>query len=283
RATRLINLGVVSFQPVEVFKLTVILGYAGLLAGADARASWPLPLWGRVAGLAVASVGFPILQRDFGSAVLMLTMGGAMIWLAGARARDLAGFGAAAGCLAGAALVSAPYRMHRVQQYFAAWGGHGGGGYQTQQSLIALGAGGFFGVGLGESTQKLYYLPSAHADFIFAIIGEELGFLGAFATLGLHVLLLREGLAIAREAGGRFARLFAAGLALLVCSQALWHIAVALVLVPTKGLALPFVSYGGSSLMASMLAVGLILRCAGEPQPRPAAALAVGGRAWAGS
>jgi len=114
-------------------------------------------------------------------------------------------------------------------------------------------------------SQKLFYLFSAHADFIFAIIGEELGLVGALAVLAVFGLMFREGVAIARNCVDPFPKLLASGLIMLIFAQALWHISVALVMVPTKGLPLPFVSYGGSSLVASMMAVGLILRCAQEP------------------
>lgn len=276
-ATRWINLGVISFQPVEVFKLAVVLWYARLLADQAPGEVWTPEAWARILGLAALSVGMPILQRDFGSALLMMALGGVLIWLAGARLKSLAAF-AALGASAAVVLVAIkPYRLLRIKLYLSSFGSLDGGGYQTKQSLIALGAGGPWGVGLGESTQKLLYLPSAHADFIYAIIGEELGFVGAFLTLALYVLLLREGLAIARHASGRFTRLLSTGLSLLIFLQAIWHIAVALVLVPTKGLALPFVSYGGSSLMASMTAVGVLLRCAAESGGSAAAA----GRPWA--
>jgi cell division protein FtsW len=285
RATRWISLGPVSFQPVELFKVAVVLAYARLLCAERPRAAWPLRTWGTLAALASLSLLLPILQRDFGSAALMLALAVGLLWLGGARMSALAAFGGAALAAAAVAFASAPYRLHRLQLYLAGFGHGGGAGYQTQQSLIALGSGGLRGVGLGESVQKLLYLPSAHADFIFAIIGEELGLVGALCTVGLYVLLLREGLSIAQGSSMRFARLLASGLTVLIFLQAVWHIAVSLVLVPTKGLALPFVSYGGSSLIASMTAIGLILRCAddGVVSPAPVTWVPVdqpGGRAW---
>jgi len=276
-ATRWMDLGFISFQPVEVFKVAVVVCYARLLSGLSARGDWPLKSWGLLGGLAVASVVFPIVQRDFGSAILMLTLGGAMIWMAGCRTPYLLGFGVLAGTAATSLVMMAPYRMQRIRLFLSSWLSADGGGYQTKQSLIALGAGGLFGVGLGEGGQKLFYLPSAHADFIYAIIGEELGFMGALAVLTLYLLFLRSGLAVARQSLDRFARLLAAGITYLIFCQALWHIAVALVMVPTKGLALPFVSYGGSSLMSSMMAVGIIMRCASEHAARTGG----GGRTWA--
>jgi cell division protein FtsW len=277
-ATRWINLGFISFQPVEVFKVAVVLCYARLLTSMPSRQDWPARSWAVIVGLAIGSVILPVMQRDFGSAFLMLILGGAMIWLAGVRTPYLAGFGAAAATAVTLLITSEPYRMQRIKLYLSAWLSADGGGYQTKQSLIALGAGGLFGVGLGEGGQKLFYLPSAHADFIYAIIGEELGFAGAMAVLALYVLFLRSGFSIARQSSSRFARLLAAGITLLIFCQAMWHIAVAVVLVPTKGLALPFVSYGGSSLMSSMLAVGILLRCAAEPA---GSRTARGERSWA--
>ncbi len=280
RATRWINLRVVSFQPVEVFKIAVVLVYAKLLAEQRPGTAWSWASWGRLAALGGLALVLPLMQRDYGSALLLMALGGTLLWIAGARAGALAGFAAAACVAAVAGLLAAPYRMHRVQQWIESWQ-RGDGGYQTRQSLIAVGSGGITGVGLGESVQKLLYLPSAHADFIFSIIGEELGILGSGATVILFVLLLREGLAVAAGAPGRFERLLASGAAALLFLQAMWHVAVALVLVPTKGLALPFVSYGGSSLIASMIAVGLILRCAAaaDARARPAAVW----RTWAPS
>jgi len=285
RATRWINLGVVSFQPVEAFKLAIVAAYSALLFRERPRETWSLRTWGLVVSLAGLSLLLPILQRDFGSAALMLGLAIVMLWLAGVRTAALAAFGGSALLSAGVALAAAPYRLHRLHLYLSGFGNGEPAGYQTQQSLIALGSGGLWGVGLGESRQKLMFLPSAHADFIFSIIGEELGLIGAGLTICLCVLLFREGLAIARGTSSRFARLLASGLALLLFLQAVWHIAVALVLVPTKGLALPFVSYGGSSLIASMTAVGLILRCAAESSTAPAPVTWVpvsqpGGRAW---
>lgn len=264
RATRWIDLRVFTFQPVEVFKLSVVVMYAWLLAREQSRVPWGRDVWLKVGGLALLGVLLPVLQRDFGSAVLMLVLGGVMMWLAGARTRYLFGFGVAGLAVASLLILSAPYRIHRIKTYLSAFGSPDGGGYQTKQSLIALGAGGFFGVGLGESGQKLYYLPLAHADFIYSIIGEELGFAGALATLSLYLLFLHQGFRVSRHSPARFTRLLSAGLTMLIFLEALWHIMVALALVPTKGLALPFVSYGGSSLISSMLAVGLILRCSLE-------------------
>jgi cell division protein FtsW len=292
RATRWIDFGIVSFQPVEPFKLAMVGAYAALLARQADGAAWSAAAWVRIAGLAGVAAALPLLQRDFGSTVLLLGLGGVLLWTAGARFRGVAAFAIVGAAGAAAMLAAAPYRLHRLQLFIESWVS-GRGGYQTGQALIALGSGGLTGVGLGESMQKLLYLPSAHADFIFAVIGEELGFVGAVATIALYVILFREGLAVALAAPDRFGRLLATGASLLLFLQALWHVAVALVLVPTKGLALPFVSYGGSSLIVSMAAVGVLMRCAAESGPRaspsrrsgsgPAARAPAGMRVWAPS
>jgi len=264
-ATRWLVLGQLSFQPVEPFKLAVVLCYTVILAGTRPQESWPGVAWLKLGGLAAIAVVLPLVQRDFGSAALLMALGFMVVWLAGGRARYLAVAGGVGLALAVGAIAVEPYRLRRITDFVSHLTG-GGGAYQTRQSLIALGAGGVFGRGLGESIQKLYYLPSSHADFIFAILCEELGFLfGGLSVIMLFVFLLREGTGIARAVNGRLAYLLASGMAFLIFMQAMWHIAVVLVLVPTKGLALPFISYGGSSLIASMMAVGIILRCAAEP------------------
>lgn len=263
-AMRWINLRFITVQPVEVFKLTSVICYAAWLSAERPGEAWPVKTWGKLGGLLGAGLILPLLQRDIGSAILLMGIGLTMIWLGGARFRWIAGFAALALGAAVFAIWLEPYRVLRIKQFLSNWAG-GEGGYQTRQSLIALGSGGVIGVGLGEGSQKLFYLFSAHADFIFAIIGEELGLLGSLTVLAVFGLMWREGVAIARGCVDPFPRLLASGLILLIFAQALWHISVALVLVPTKGLPLPFVSYGGSSLVASMMAVGLILRCAQEP------------------
>ena len=289
KATRWIHFGPVSFQPVEVFKLAVVLAYAVLLFRERPNSEWTRETWGKICGIAGMGLVLPMLQRDFGSTALLMVIGVIMVWLAGGRLRYLIIAVAVFTALGVCFICMEEYRIRRIQMYFSFLTGKGGG-YQARQSLIALGAGGFLGVGPGGSIQKLLYLPSSHADFIFAILGEELGFLGALFTVGAYVFFLREGVSISRAATARFPALLCAGMTFLIFLQAMWHIAVVLVLVPTKGLALPFVSYGGSSMISSMMAVGVILRCAREPAATGIVRQAVepgnrvgdpaGGRAW---
>ena len=289
KATRWLHFGPLSFQPVEVFKLAVVLAYAVLLFREKPNADWSRDTWGKICGVAVMGLVLPMLQKDFGSTALLMVIGVLLVWLAGGRLRYLMIAVAIFVALAIVFISIEPYRIRRIEMYFSFLTGKGGG-YQARQSLIALGAGGLLGVGPGGSIQKLLYLPSSHADFIFAILGEELGFIGAAFTVGAYVFFLREGVSISRAATARFPALLCAGMSFLVFLQAMWHIAVVLVLVPTKGLALPFVSYGGSSLISSMMAVGIILRCAKEPAatglsrqeplPGPRVGDTGGGRAW---
>jgi len=289
KATRWLHFGPLSFQPVEVFKLAVVLAYSVLLFREKPNSEWSRETWGKIGGVAVLGLILPMLQKDFGSTALLMVIGVMMVWLAGGRLRYLLIAVAVFAALGVVFILMEEYRIRRIEMYLSFLTGKGGG-YQARQSLIALGAGGLLGVGPGGSIQKLLYLPSSHADFIFAILGEELGFVGAVFTLGAYVFFLREGVSISRAATARFPALLCAGMTFLVFLQAMWHIAVVLVLVPTKGLALPFVSYGGSSLMASMMTVGIILRCAKEPAATgfsrkdaasgPRIGDAAGGRAW---
>jgi cell division protein FtsW len=243
----------------------VVACYAVVLSDRQALEKWPGETWLKLAGIAATAAVLPLFQRDFGSAALLCVIGFTMVWLAGGKGRYLLLVAAAGIALVTVAIAMEPYRLRRITLYLSHLTG-GAGGYQTRQSLIALGAGGLFGVGIGESIQKLFYLPSSHADFIYAIICEEMGFLfGGLPVIMLYVFMLREGTGIARTVNGRLPYLLASGMTFLVFMQAMWHIAVVLVLVPTKGLALPFVSYGGSCLIASMMSVGVVLRCAAEP------------------
>jgi cell division protein FtsW len=157
-------------------------------------------------------------------------------------------------------LLLEPYRFKRILSFLDPWKDPQGGGFQLTQSFIALGSGGFSGVGLGESKQKLSFLPESHTDFIFSLVGEELGFIGASIVVCLFFFLFMRGIRIAnRAADDRFAHYLASGLSMMIALQALINFFVATGLAPTKGLPLPFVSYGGSALLVNMVAVGILL------------------------
>ncbi len=229
----------------------------------------PLLLAGLAAGLLLA-------QPDFGGAILVLGLTGAMIWQGGARLKDLG----ALAVLALPALIwaafSESYRMERLKSFLDPWADPYDGGFQLTQALIAIGRGEWFGVGLGGSVQKLFYLPEAHTDFILAVLAEELGLVGVIAVLGLFALLVGRGLVIAMRSldqGRYFAGYLAFALSFMIGLQSVVSIGVNFGVLPTKGLTLPLISAGGSSVVVSCLMVGLILRAAHEAAPaggRPA-------------
>jgi len=182
-----------------------------------------------------------------------------MLFLAGVRLRYFAALAVPAAYLLYRAVMVAAYRRERLEAFLNPWADAQGAGYQIIQSLIAVGTGGVTGVGLMEGRQKLFYLPYPYSDFIFAVIGEELGLLGALAVVGAFMLVLWRGLRAAWNAPDAFGTLLAAGLTLAVVLQALINVSVVIGLLPTKGIPLPFISAGGSSLLLTLLAVGVIL------------------------
>jgi cell division protein FtsW len=202
---------------------------------------------------------------------------GAILVVSGAPLRVLAGGGSIAAGLALAAVWVTPYRRERVFAFLDPWQDAQGTGFQTVQAMIGLGSGGFFGEGLGQGVQKVNYLPEAHTDMIFAIVGEELGLLGATAVIGAYVAFAYAGLRVALRCRDPFGKRLAAGLTALVCGQALVNLAAVLGLAPLTGITLPFVSYGGSSLVVSLAAVGVLLNIAVD-EGRAKAALPDRGR-----
>ena len=189
--------------------------------------------------------------------MLLIFIGGAPRWIFAITIPILAAVGAYF-------IASVPYRYQRIIAYLNLSADSKGFGYQPEQSLIAVGNGGLFGVGLGGGQQKLNFLPEAHTDFIYAIIGEEVGLIGTIIVLALFVAVLWRGYRIARRARDSFLRLCASGFTLLLVTQALMNMSVVLSLVPNKGIPLPFISYGGSSLMATFMCLGLLLSISKE-------------------
>jgi len=258
-ARRWIPLGLMMLQPSELLKVALVLLLAHQLArrtentGDPERALLPVVVF---SGLAA---GVVVLQPDLGTAVCYVMLCAVLLWLSGARARWFL-FGALAmvPVLAGL-LLTAEYRRARVLSFLNPWADPLGRGFQAIQSLIAVGAGGWFGNGLGGSRQKLFFLPFPHTDFIFAIVGEELGFAGALGIVVCFGIVAWRGLRAARRAPDAFAGFLAAGATAMIVVQAAINLSVVLGLLPTKGIPLPFVSYGGSSLIASWIAGGLIL------------------------
>jgi cell division protein FtsW len=256
---RWLRWGPISVQPTELAKLALVVYLADFLARRQAVIGnlWrgilpPLMVTGGVAGLV-------LLQPDLGSAVAIVGVVLCMIFVAGARLAHLGMIGGLAVPVVALAVYMAPYRLRRVLTFLDPWADPRGAGFQIIQSYLALGGGGFLGRGLGESKQKLFYLPEPHTDFIFAVLGEELGFLGALATVVLFGILLWRGIRIGLRVADPFGALVAFGVTALLVNQAVVNLGVVVGVFPTKGLPLPFVSSGGSSLLVAMAAVGLLL------------------------
>lgn len=268
-AQRWINLGVVIFQPVEMVKLLTIIFMASYLSKNERRLKEFIP--GVLVPLLILFVvaGLLILQPDFGSGVVIVAVCISMMLAAGVRLRYFIGAGLLLVSLASVLVIFSPYRMSRVLSFLSPFSDAAGKGYQLIQSLVAVGTGGIFGVGLGASQQKLYFLPAAHTDFIFAVIAEEFGFLGSLCIVLLFLIFLWRGVKIATLAvHDTFYFVLALGLTLLIVLPALLNICVVLGLLPTKGLALPFMSYGGTSLAVSLAVVGLLIGIARRNQQR---------------
>jgi len=250
--------GPVQIQPSELMKLALILFAAHLLAtrpeivkgGVGAM----FPVLGVVgAGVLVVGVG------DLGTALVTCLAITALLVGAGARLRDIALLAAGAGVVVLLAVLIEPYRVARITSFLDPSGDPGGAGFQLIQAKIALGSGGLFGVGLGESLQKAFYLPEAHTDMIAAVIGEELGLVGIGALVGLYGLFGYAGFRIAQSARDRYGKLLAAGLTSLVLVQALVNLLAVFGLAPLTGVPLPFVSYGNASMLVMLAGVGLLL------------------------
>jgi cell division protein FtsW len=260
-ARRWIPLGTLTFQPSELAKLALALWIAGLLA------RWPAPQTlgdlvrpiGLVVGAACALI---LVEPDLGSALAIAIMVAAVLLVAGTPVRTLAAGSGIAGMLVLAAIWFEPYRRARIFSFIDPWHDPQGAGFQSVQAMIALGSGGIFGVGLGESVQKIYYLPEASTDMIFAIVGEELGLVGVLAVIGAFALFAYAGLNIALRCHDPFGKRLAAGLTALVCGQAAVNVSAVMGLAPLTGVPLPFVSYGGSSLVVGLASVGILLNIA---------------------
>ncbi len=257
--TRWIRVGKFSFQPVEFVKLAVVIFMARFL---DQKRDCIRSFWhGILPCLLVLSVLFAMIhkQPDFGSLVLMGLIVFAMLFAGGARVYQVALLMIVAGLLAYVAIRRVPYRWARWTAFLDPWADPEGTGYHIIQSFYALGAGGVLGTGLGAGVQKLHYLPTPHTDFIFAVIGEELGFVGSLSIITLFMVIVWRGMRISLSIQDRFGSLLALGIAFLIGIQAIINIGVVTGSLPTKGLTLPFISFGGSSMLISLIAVGILL------------------------
>src|SRR3990167_3040150 len=262
-STRWIGYGPLTFQVSELAKITVIIYVAGYLVRRQEEMQTQLS--GFIKLIAILGIVAVLLlcEPDFGSTVVIVATALCMMFLAGVKLRHfLCLFGLTLIALAWVA-VSAPYRLARLTSFLNPWASPFDTGYQLTQSLIAFGRGSWLGVGLGKSIQKMYYLPEAHTDFLFAVIAEELGLMGACFVIGLFLFLVTRVFMIARKAttlGNTFAGLLAYGLGAWIAIQFIVSIGVNVGFLPTKGLTLPFMSYGGSSVLVNCLMFAILLR-----------------------
>jgi cell division protein FtsW len=266
-ARRWINLLVTRFQTVEAVKVLYIVWLASYLVRFrdEVNATWPAML--KPLGVAVLLIALLLAQPDFGSSTLLLAITAGMLVLGGVNLprMSMPVLVALPGLVA--LVVFEPYRMRRVTSFLDPWADQLGSGYQLSNALMAIGRGQWTGVGLGSSVQKLNYLPEAHTDFIFSVIGEELGFAGVCAVIGLYALLVGRACYIGYrcvEMRRHFAGYIAFGIALWIGMQAFVSVGVNLGMLPTKGLTLPLISSGGSSVLMTCAAMGLLLRVSYE-------------------
>lgn len=270
-AQRWLEFGPIQIQSSEIAKIALMLYGASLLADRpqitrDLHSMRPILLMtGGICALVV-------LEPDLGTAMVTAFSMAALLIAAGAKLRHLA---IIAGCLlllVGIAVLIEPYRMARLTSFVNPSADAAGAGFQGQQASIALGSGGIFGVGIGESVQKAFYLPEAHTDMIAAVIGEELGLIGISLLVGLYMLFGYAGFRTAQKAKDRYGRLLAAGLTAMILVQASINLFAVMGLAPLTGVTLPFVSYGNSSLIMTLAAVGLLLNVANGGSARTASA-----------
>ena len=266
-ARRWLNLVFTTFQPVEAVKLILVMYVASYLV--RHREQVETTFWGLLKPIAVAGVivVLLLLQPDFGSATLIIAVTIAMVWLGGARPLHLAGMALPLMPLLYMAATGQSYRMKRLTSFMDPWKDPFNDGFQLTQSLMAIGRGEWDGVGLGSSVLKLSYLPEAHTDFIFAVFGEELGLAGVLLVMGLFALVVGRGLYLGLkgvEVNRAFAGYVAFGVSLMLAMQAIVSVGVNLGALPTKGLTLPLISYGGSSMVLTCVMAGVLLRATYE-------------------
>lgn len=256
---RWLRLGMFSFQPSELAKVALVVYMSYFIAKKGGRIrdfmNGLFPAY-VVTGIFLL---LAIRQPDFGATMTLAGVAGIMLFAGGANILHLGATALAALPAVYFAVAHSAYRVRRVFSFLDPWADPQGAGHQIIQSYLAFGSGGVFGRGLGEGRQKLLFLPERHSDFIYAVIGEELGLIGALVVLLLFLVILWRGVSIALSAQDMFSRMLALGITLLISLQGMINMAVVTGLLPTKGIALPLVSYGGSSLVVTMVALGVLL------------------------
>lgn len=272
-STRWILLGPIGLQVSEPAKLLVLLYLAGYAACRPDALRDTVSGFLRPIGVLAVVACLLLLEPDFGAAAVLFGTGFALLFLAGARLVQFITLVLAAGASAAVLAISSPERLERLTTFINPWADPYDTGFQLTQALIAIGRGELVGVGLGASVQKLFYLPEAHNDFLFAVLAEELGFIGVLTVIALYGVVLWRGLVIAAAAeyqGQRFGALLAYVLTIWMGLQAFINMGVNLGILPTKGLTLPLLSYGGSSMLICCISIGLLLRVHRETVERGA-------------
>ncbi len=266
---RWFRMGPFSFQPSEMAKLALIIFLAWFLELRRLPRNFgvndPLHSLAPALGTTLVMAALVVKEPDMGTAFMIVLIAMVMLFVAELSYRYIAGTVLAAIPTIYLLIVRVPYRLQRLEAFLHPDLDPKGAGFQLMQSLISVGSGGMTGVGLMESRQKLFFLPEAHTDFIYAIIGEELGFIGAVVVLVLFAVYGWRGFVAAMKAGDDFGKFLALGITTMVVGQALINLSVVLGLMPTKGIPLPFISYGGSSLIAMLLATGVLLNISQQP------------------
>ena len=259
-AKRWIDLGFTTFQPSEIAKVAVILYFSALICkykGAMSTFRYGILPFAAVLGVIV---GLLVLEPHFSAAIIIIAIGGVMLFLGGVKLRWFIGVGVTALAALGVIITFFPYASGRISTWLDPFANTSGDGYQIVQSLYSIGSGGLFGLGLGQGRQTYMYLPEEHNDFIFAVVCEELGFAGAVAILLLFAALIVRGYILAMHMRDRFSFLVTAGITTLLAIQVILNVAVVTNLVPCTGISLPFFSYGGTALMIQLGEMGIILR-----------------------
>jgi cell division protein FtsW len=262
-AKRWLDAGPATFQPSELAKLSLLVWTALYLARKGPPQTLA-ELWKPIGMLAAAFCALIMLEPDLGTTISLLLMLGGMLVVAGVPGRVLAAAGGLAITLGLAAIWIEPYRRARVFSFLDPWSDPENTGFQTVQAIIGIGSGGLTGKGLGEGVQKINYLPEQQTDMILAVIGEELGLIGVTAVIAAFAAFAYAGFTVALRCRDPFGKFLAAGITALVCGQASVNLAAVLGIAPLTGIPLPFVSYGGSSLVVLLAGVGILLNIAGD-------------------
>jgi cell division protein FtsW len=263
-ASRWLNIFGFSLQPIELAKVALIMLLAKRFSDPEQNFSklstgflhhlWP----------PVLLVTLCMLQPDFGSTALVIATCGLLFYLSGVRTKFLLGAAGAVVPILALAMILAPYRRARLLTFLDPWADPQGTGFQIIQSFIAFYRGGLFGVGLGNSKAKIFYLPEAHNDFILSVVGEELGFLGIFLLSMIFLVLIFRGIRTAAQATNSFGAILASGLTILLGFEVFWNAAIVLGLFPTKGMNMPFISSGGTSILCAMAIIGILLNISAQ-------------------